>query len=313
MRTTIPHMARSEVHTTIRRIRRQLHSGHRLEYAELAADIDADDTTVTLLDDPPKSIATGAIIEVGIEQMRVRSLNAAAKTMVVARGFADSEPAAHTTGDEVTVNSRFSKLDIYEALVSELNAWGPTIYRVEATSFDFASGAQTLELPVEWIGMYYPISVRGKRTTETSILGTTWTKWPRLDASLISAPVATLSDASTSGLLMRIPDASFVGNVWVAVAMPLLATDVPLTGDLVEDVGVPHSALDLVDLGVKRRLAYDGEYGRATRDVQGDSRDAAENPPGSNAAWLRLVDAQYMRRMSEESYKLLSTYPITFA
>jgi hypothetical protein len=310
-------MARSEVHTTIRRIRRQLHSGHRLEYLELAVAITDSDTTLTVLDDLPRSVQRNSIIEVGIEQMRVRGYNESAKTIEVNRGWADSDPVAHSMGDEVTINSRFSKLDIYDALVSEVNSWGPTIYRVEASTFAYVLGSQTVELPVEWVGMYFPISVRGKRsgqvTTDGFLFPITYTKWPRLDATLLSTPVATLPDANTSGLLMRIPDSSFVGTVYIAVALPLQATDVLLTADLVEDVGVPNSAIDLVDLGVKRRLAFDGEYGRAQRDVQGDARDAAENPPGSNAAWLRLLDATYMRRMSEESYKLLNQNPITFA
>lgn len=301
-------MARTEVHTTVRRIRRQLHSGHRLETASLATAVDSDDTAIIFQDDLPSSVKTNAILDIGVELMRVRSINTGTKTATVVRAAADSEADDHAVGDEISINPRFSKLDIYDALVAELNSWGPDLFRVEADVFAYPEGSQTVELPIGWEGFYRVLAMSGKRTVADWDT-TAPTKWPGLAGSVTRAPVATLSDALNSGLLLRVPDVTFSGSVYVAVAMPLLADEVALTADLVEDVGVPASALDIVDMGVKRRLIIDSEFGRSGRDVQGDTRSAAENPAGSNVPVLRVIDAQYFRRISEEHYKLLALWP----
>lgn len=303
-------MARSEVNTTCRRIRRQLNSGQRLELGTLATTVDDNDTNIVFSDALPASVYANSMLNIGVEMMRVRSFVTATKTVTVARGAADSEAVAHTAGDEISINPRFSLLDIYDALIAELNSWGPGIYRVEADTFTYATEQQTVELPTAWADCYHVLTVRGKRDVSDLIDATNWTKWPALSWSLVRAPVATLPDALSSGLLLRIPDSSFIGDLYVAAALPLLTDDVPLTADLIEDIGVPASALDVVDMGVRRRLAIDAEMGRSARDAQGDSRAASENPPGGNVSVLRVLDAQYFRRMSEETYKLLSRWPI---
>lgn len=306
---TMARMARSEVRQTIKRIRRQLSSAQRSEFAVLDGAIDDATTTITLADDPSPAIRAGSLLNLDLEVMRLRA-DPAGKICEVRRGWQDSEAVTHADGDEIAVNPRFSMLDIYEAMVDEITSWPAGIYRVESQTFAFATDAQTIELPAAWADMYRVLGVAAHR--DDSWLGqvTAATKWPGVGGwSLLTTPVGTIDQALTSGRLLRILDPALVGTVVVTIAGPLLAFAMEMSADLIEDVGIPASALDIVDAGVKLRLSIDGEYGRTGRTVQGDSRDASETPIASMVPWMQLLQATYRRRLSDEVWKLHEQWP----
>lgn len=306
---TVSDMARSEVRQTARRIRRQLASGQRSEYAVLDGAIDDAATTITLADDPSPAIKSGGLLHIDLEVMRLRA-NPVGKVCTVVRGWQDSQAVAHDDGDEIAVNPRFSMQDIYEAMVDEITSWPAGIFRVEAQTFAFATDAQTIELPAEWADMYRVLGVAAHRD-ETLYTGSAGTRVPGVGGwSLLTTTIGTIDQALTSGRLLRLQDPCLVGTVVVTIAGPLLAFDMELTADLIEDIGIPASALDIVDKGVKLRLATDGEYGRTGRTTQGDSRDASETPIGSVVPWLQLLQTDYRRRLSEEVWKLHEQWPI---
>ena len=64
------------------------------------------------------------------------------------------------------------------------------------------------------------------------------------------------------------------GAVYLLAAAPLDVDSISWTADLVEDIGMQQSQLDVLDMGVKWRLLGDSEAGRSSRDAQDQPRRA---------------------------------------
>lgn len=305
-------MARSDVRTTAKRIRRQMKSAHRSEAALLATDLDADDTTVAFDGDISASVKTNTILNINLELMRVKAEpDRSANTVEVTRGWEDSEPAAHVASDEIAINPRFSLIDIYEEMVSELESWGPSIFQVAHSTFAVTGDTQTIELPIDWIGNFGIIDVR--RFFSDTHGGTSPSTWPTVQNwNLMTSGAGVVDAATTSGLLLRIGDGLATGYVHVTVALPLSMQDALLGDDLIDDIGLPSSSLDLLELGVRIRLLSQSEIGRSARQAQGDARRAEENPPGSIVPVLQLMERQYARRMMMEQRKFYARHPLRF-
>lgn len=305
-------MARTDIRTTVKRIRRTLASGHRGEYAALATGINETETTVTFDSDLPRGLGPNSLLNVDLEQMRVRSIDEATKTAVVVRGWGDSVGEDHAIGEEIAINPRFSLLDIYTEVVNEVEAWGPMLWQPAQTTFAVASAAETVELPVEWLDMYFVIAVSrympGFQQNDV-------TAWPRMTNTSLQRSAAGLffASAATTGLLLRLGEPVNEGTVHVTAALPFTLQDRGLDEDLVDDVGIPSSSMDLLEMGVRMRLLNQGEIGRSARQAQGDARVAAETPVGSMVPVLAMMERTYAKRFAVEQRKLYARYPITAA
>lgn len=299
-------MARSDIITTYRRIRRQMGSAHRNEFGVLDTAMDLDDTAVVFDGTPPRNVVAGTMLGIDLEMMRVVSV--AGSTATVLRGWADSEAATHAVDTEIAINPRFSLLDIAEAAIAEVDSWGPKLWRSESQVLAAAEAAETVELPAEWLDMYYVTGVR-RFIAESDDT----TKWPTMDYSLSRHGVGVIDSALTSGMLLRLPGWCSAGSVVVEAALPLTIRDYPLSSDLIDDCGFAPGMIDLLELGVKMRLMADGEIGRSSRQVQGDSRLAQENPVGSMVPVLQLYQRQYDRKMAMEQQRLYARHPLRMA
>ena len=301
-------MARSDIRTTLRRIRRQLGSGHRNEFGALRDTIDATTTTIVFDADLPASVKANSILNIELEQMRVRTVDTSTQTVTVQRDWADSVAATHTAGEEIAINPRFSLLDIYEEMIGEVESWGPHLWKVAQQTFPVGSTTETIELPIGWSDAYGVLGVSRYISGETDS-----TKWPTLTGwRMLRSGVGVLNSALTSGQLLRLGSPMVTGSVHVAVALPLSLQDRQIGEDLIDDVGLPSSSLDLLELGVRLRLLSHGESGRSARQAQGDARRAEETPVGSMVPVLQLLERQYARRMAQEQRKLQARYPIGF-
>jgi hypothetical protein len=298
-------VARTTIANTVERIRRQLASSLRYEVNVLGANINTTETVITLDYDLPPSLRAGAVISIGAEDMRVVAINAGAREVTVLRGWQDSDGTAAVAGAEVWINPRFTGNDIYDAMFDEVSSWPANLYRVVGQTFDVASGADVIELPVAWYDSYGVIDVR--RTWTDDDMGS----WPRIDFRLQRGPSWT---GVSSGLLLRlIPgqlSSVFAGQVYVSVALPFDLASFNLADDLVTDLGLQPSMLDVVSMGVKLRLMGDTENGRSQRRGQDESRRAEEVPPGSSLQTVQAGFPLYLRRRQEEVSKLQARFPI---
>lgn len=298
-------MARTGVLETVQRIRRQLKSAGRNEVARLDAAMN--DTQTTLVFEwAPRSVRVGDVLNVDLELMRVISYDSGTRTATVARGWLDSTAAAHLDAAEVLINARFTNLDVFDSLIEELGSWGPQLYRVEAQEFTVDAGYESLELPAAWIGMYGLVRVHRKweqywQDTET---------WPEVPSRLVRSTTDWADGAPTSGMLLRFLEPVADGKLMILAALPWSTATLALDTDLVTDIGMADTLLDVLAMGVKIRLVHDGEWARTARNVQDEPRRAEETPIGSTVQPLQFAVALYRNRKQEEINKLRALHPI---
>lgn len=304
-------MARTTIGNVIERVRRQLASSLRYEVNVLGAALTASatDTTVQLSYALSAGLREGAVLSVGREDLRVMSVDRNAMTAEVIRGWQDSEAVAHSLGDEVWVNPRFSQVDIAEALADEILAWGRDLYRVADDTFTIADSAETYELPVAWAGAWGVVDVLRNWTVEDT------SAWPRIPVKLIRGTTSSggtyeFDGATTSGLLLRFTDRVLAGKIHVTVALPFDLSDLSDSIDLVDDVGLQPSMLDVLTLGMKQRLIGDAEHSRHSRMTQDEPRRAEEVPPNAALQDSAQTFVAYMRRRGEEANRLRALYPL---
>lgn len=300
-------MARTLVSTTVDRIRRQLSSGYRNEINTLSGSINSTTTTVTFTYVLSNNFQPGAVLSIGTELMRVMTVDTVAKQVTVIRGFHDSTAASHASGAEVWINSRFTGMDIWDALIEEVASYGPQIYRVVETELTLTDAQQTIELPASMTGLIGLIDANRWWDDAPSV--SVNRTWPRANVRLIRYDPTVWSAYTTSGVILRMIDTVSAGKLIVKAALPLvIPTDV--TDDLVTDVGLPETMLDVVSMGTRLRLLQDNVAGMSARTTQDEPRRATETPPGSGVQDAQVSIALYRNRKQEEINKLRAFYPI---
>ena len=299
-------MSRSLVCSAVDRVKRQLASSFRYEINTLATNLSTVATTVTLGYDLPASVIPGAVISAKQELMRVMQVDRIAQTITVLRGWNGSERLNHSTGDEVMINPRFSGMDIYEALIDELTSWGADLYRILGRVETVSDSQDTINLPQSWRSIYGIIDVRRQWTDEDS------SSWPRLSGRLQKGVAGTWTDGPSSGALFRMFPPVRAGAVYLLAAAPLDVDSISWTADLVDDIGMQASQLDVLDMGIKWRLLGDAEAGRSARVAQDQPRRAEEVPPRSASDEATRIYPLYVRRKQEEVDRLRWQYPLRF-
>lgn len=296
-------MIDSSVSTTLARIRRQMRSGSRAGFNLLDGAIDADDTTISLAITPDAGLRAGSEICIDVELMYVRSVST--NSVVVIRGWEGSTAVAHDSGTLVEVNPRFSSYDILNAMRAEIGSWGPALYRVDTQTFAVDGTTELIELTTAGWANCYGIGTVMLEPTESVAYGRPVPISPlhrvlRTEANkLTSAP---------SGLAIRLIESYRIGTLVVEAGLPFESFDIG--DDLVTDVGLVETQLDVVEMGVKARLLVDAENNRGQRAAQGESREAAETPPGSLVSTNQMATLLYRNRKEEEINKLQARHPL---
>jgi hypothetical protein len=302
-------MARTSVANSVERIRRRLASGQRDEVNLLAEPLDDSQSKLTFMYDLPAGLKPGAIICIGLETMRVMAVDLAIREATVIRGWQDSEPQAHEPGSEVWVNPRFQPVDIFEAMRDELASWGPELYKVDGVEIAIADGTDTYELSSALAECYHVIAVY-RRWNDLGQYLEPSTAWPRMPFRVQRGAGATWATGpSTSGVQLRFIEHMNTGAAYVLCAIPFDVDALSATADLVEDVGLQPSMLDVLDKGVVLRVMMDDENARGGRMVQDEPRYAQETPWGAGAQDMQMRYALYRRRRNEEAMKLMAKYP----
>lgn len=310
-------MARTTISEVIEAIRRELNSKHRYEVLTLGANINDTATTVTLAQALPPSLREGSVLVVGTETMRVLSVTAASQEAEVIRGWEGSTAAAHTSGDAVELNPRFSSQKVYEALQDEVAGLPESLYRVAQYQTSVTVGQDTVELPAEWSNLYGLIDAREYITDPVNFTGLDRTNWRRCEGRIVRGDSTVWTEGPTTGIYFR-PKKRFsayrgttvAGYLYFTAALPFDLSSFAVTDDIVDDFGMQASMLDVVKMGVKLRLLPDDEVGRSDRRGQDENRRASEVPVGSSMSAWRTMFATYSRRRQEEANRLRALYPI---
>lgn len=303
-------MARDTVGTVIERIRRQLASSIRMEINQLGvlATADATDTTITLAHDIANNVRSGSVLSMGGELMRVIGADPLTKECTVIRAWQDSHLEAHAAGVEVLVNPRFTRFDILDAIINELDSWSPAIFTILDYQFDVSDDTNTIELPATMAQAIGVIRVRQLLTGSGS------TSWPELEFRLQRGSMGVWDAATVTGLAIRVLNGGRgsvgEGKILATVALPIDTSTLTETTNL-SALGVVPQQLDVLELGVKYRLMGDDEPGRTGRTTQDEPRRTEETPPGSSLQVSGGLLQRYERRKGQEVMRLRSLYPMS--
>lgn len=288
------------------RIRAKVYGAQRIELNQLTNGIVASQTAFALTYET-HSLQYGSVISVGAESMFVWEYDTTTQTVTVTRGWNGTTAIDLAAATEVEINVRFPSPEILAELHDEIAGWPASLYRLVAANHDLATTPGSVRLDPLLEGCYGIVDVRHSPDA------TTQTTWPRvLSADLVhqmdtddfdTADMLSVNDSLTAGLTIR-----------VIAALPFdTETSFTTTTDLVEEVGLATSMVDLAILGVAIRLTLPQEIKRSSRSGADEPRIAGEVPPGGALQTGQGLVRIYDQRLKTEASKLAARYPIRFS
>jgi len=289
----------STVSQILTRAQRQLMSGTIEARNKLSASLSSTDTSISLTYDL-NSIREGAVIQVGNELMYVWEVGAGTKSATVERGFNGSTASAHTSGSVVTVNPKFPRSQMLEALNDELNdLCSPMngLFDVKTLDFNYNSSKRQTNIPL-YGDIIDLIEVRYR--------------YIATDYKLVNN-VKLLRNLPTkdfgSGYGLQIDSLIPSSNIRVVYKTPF--TRVALESDDIQDIArFPLEAEDILVMGVQIRMVAPREIKRNFTESQGETRRAEEVPTGAVGGSITNLLRLRRDRITAEAARLNRHYPV---
>ena len=283
------------------RASRQLLSGTVEERNKLATTVTSADTSIVLSYDLG-GFREGSVIEIESELMYVWESATATKTLTVQRGYDGTTAAAHTAGALATVNPRFPRQQMLDALNSDIDDLSSTVnglFRVVAQDISYngsdrqlnitsATGIiDLLDVRLRYLADDYPVirNVRLQRNLPTADFASGF-------AIVFDQPV-------TAGTLRVVTKREFTRATTEA-------------SDLQTVCFVPQSCEDILEMGVILRMMNGREIKRNFIESQGDTRRSDEVPAGSTRDSLTNIQRLRRERIVSEAARLKQQYPLVF-
>jgi len=277
---------------------RQLLSGTVEARNKLTTTLTSSGTSVVVTY-PLEGLRSGQICEIDSELMYIWSADPATKTLEVQRGFNNSTAAAHTAGAVITVNPRFPRAQVLEAIndeLSDLTSPMHGLFQVKTLNLDYNGSDPMVNLTaVTNIIDLLTVSVRYQT-----------------DDYPIARKIRLIRDMPTddfaSGFALRFDQSVFPGRLRIVYKAAYTATAAEAT-DINSTCGVQDTVTDIVILGTQIRLMSPREIKRNFTESQGDTRRAEEVTIGavgnSTASLIRLR----RDRIQAEAARLARAYP----
>lgn len=262
--------------------RRHLHGGMQDRLNVLSGAVTSTTGSTVSLEDDIKGVGAGSILEVGLEQMYVRTANGSNNSAVVIRGHDRSVASTHAAGDIVRVNPSYSTFDIFLAVVDEIaSLQGSGLYQFDTQEFSYQSSDKV-----------YDLTLDTSQRTPLFVHGAAYERSQRY-ASWAPTRVELLKDLdegdfpSTYGLkLVGTPRARTLyghvtgGTLVRATVAFSLGTPSALDDDIA-DFGVTDVIKPIIPVGAAWRMLLGKEARRVNPDHSHGSRRAEEVQPGS--------------------------------
>lgn len=285
----------------IQETKRHLLGATRAEINVLDQSISASASQLTVRYEQ-RGISNGGVLSIGDELMIVVQAASTSKTVDVLRGQLGSVAAAHTAGDLVEVNPRFSTFTVRKTVEQEIKSWPEGLFAVDSTTISRVSGTRgyNLNVPEDFTQVLDVYAGPAAGDTENA--------WRKFQFHVQRGLPKTSFPSGTALVLHETPSSSSVLTVIYATHFDVSNMDD--TVDLYEDMGIHEEAHDIPALGAAWRLMTEREAKRSFTEGQGEPRHAEEVPPGTAlraaGALLELRD----RRLAEERGRLLARWPI---
>ena len=288
----------STVGQIIDRAQRQLMSGTVEERNKLASSVSATATTLVMTYDLG-GMHPGTLIQIDSEIMYVWESTPGTKTVVVERGQNGSTAAAHSASDVVTVNPKFPRNQILEAINDELADLGsPMNALFQVKNLDFTYNASRRQVNLQVIGEIIDIVDVRYRYIATDYKSVNNAKLMR------NMPTKDFP----SGYALRVD--SIIPSSEMRVTYKAPFTRVTQENDNLQNIaGFPESAEDILIMGAQIRLVAPREVKRNFSESQGDTRRAEEVPNGAIANSIVNLIRMRRDRITAEAARLARQYP----
>lgn len=282
----------------INRTLRQLLSGTVEQRNKLSVALNATATSVVTTYDLD-GLRAGSVFEIDSELFYVWEANAGTKTLTVERGFNGTTAATHSAGAVVTVNPRFPRAQVFEAVndeLADLSSPMHGLFQVKYFDLDYNGSDEIINLPpvadiIDLLGVH--VRVKGDEYE--------WVRKVRLIRDLPT-------DDFSSGFGLRFLNGVRQGRLRVVYKAPFTV----LTSEgqsLTNIAGLPASCEDIVNMGVQIRMMAPREIKRNFTESQGDTRRADEVPAGAVAGSVAALVRLRRDRITAEAAKLARQYP----
>ena len=243
-------------------------------------------------------LQAGSSFCVDQEMFYVWSVATATKRATVERAQQGSIAASHLNGAVVSVNPRFSLFSLMAELNNELSSLSSPangLYNdqvIDIVVVANQSGYELLDPLIQDV-----VDVRMEEPGPSA-------DWRRLKSwEFVPAPGGVAPNLQgrdpylTAGLRMRVRYKAIFGQI-------------VLVTDILENVGVPATAVDIPALGIAANLMIPRDMKRSFTESQPDPRRASEVMPGAATAAARAMLLQRQSRIKEEAARLFNSYPV---
>ena len=284
--------------TVINKTLRQLLSGTVEARNKLASTVNSSATSIVCTY-ALEGLRAGQIFEIESEVFYIWAADTTTKTLTVERGFNGTTAAAHTAGAIVTVNPRFPRAQVLEAINDEvLDLSSPIngLFQVKAVNFTYNGTDRMINLTsatdvidilnvsVRYLSDDYPIARKVKLVRDLP------------------------TDDFASGFALKFDQAVYPGRLRIVYKAPYSSVTTEAT-NLNTDCGIQESIEDIVVIGTQLRLMAPREIKRNFVESQGDTRRAEEVASGAITNSATALRQLRRDRIIAEAARLMRSYP----
>jgi len=281
------------------RVARQLLSGTVEERNKLATSVDSSETTFVASYDLA-GLRTGTIFEIDSELCYVWEATTGNKNIVVERGYLGTTAASHTAGAIITINPRFPKAQMLDALnqdIDDLSSPVNGLFRVVVQNVTYNGSDRQVNL-TSATNVIDLLDVRLRYLADDFPV----IRRVRLQRDLPTSDFA-------SGFALTFDESVMAGTLRVRYKAPF-ARVTSTSDDIQTTAYVPVSMEDILELGVMQRMLSVREVKRNFIESQGDTRRSDEVPPGAMRDSFTNIQRLRRERITAEAGKLARQYPL---
>jgi hypothetical protein len=281
------------------RVSRQLLSGTIEERNKLATTVTSSDTTFVMSYDLA-GLRAGTVFEIDSELIYVWEATSGSKTVVVDRGYMGTTAAAHTAGAIITLNPRFPKAQMFEALnqdIDDLSSPANGLYRVIKVDVDYNGSDRQVNL-TSATNVIDLLDVRLRYLSDD---------YPVIRKVRLQRDLPTSDFAS--GFALVFDESIMAGSLRVRYKAPFTRLST-ISGDIQTDGNIPLSMEDILEFGVMQRILSSREVKRNFIESQGDTRRSDEVPSGSMSNSFTNIQRLRRERILAEAAKLARQHPL---
>ena len=280
------------------RVVQQLLAGTVEERNKIASSVNSSATSIPVTYSLG-SLAEQTVFEIESEMLYVWDVDTANKTLTVERGFGGTTAASHSNGTVLTVNPKFPRWQVLNALndeLADLSSPMNGLFQMKSVDVSYNGSDRMVDLAsvTSMIDLY---DVRWRFESDD---------YPVVRNVRLARNLPTTDFSSGFALIFDQGIQSGTVRVWYKDKYTPFTTE----ASTVASTGATDELVDLLVLGAQIRLLAGREVKRNFIESQGDTRRAEEVPAGAmNASVTNLLRLR-RDRINAEAARLVRQYPL---